>query len=133
MKVTKCSVVTLCCCMLIGSSWARQSGPYLGQPNPGTTPVASAPTKIPPEAGGISFSPDGNECFHSQWFNGTDYIMTAKAINGVWSDAVVASFSGNSNDIEPHVVPDGKYLFFGSVGGIWWVDAKAITNLKPTG
>lgn len=42
-------------------------------------------------------------------------IMTTKDSNGVWPEPVIASFSGNYEDLEPHITPDGNRLYFGSL------------------
>jgi len=104
--------------------------PYMGQKSPGTTPTIFAPQLIP-NAFGITFSPDGLECFFSDITN-TNSIMTTKDSSGVWHKPVVALFSSSYIDFEPHITPDGKKLYFGSerpLDGIhpgyiqqWYVD-----------
>ncbi len=40
--------------------------------------------------------------------------MTAKEINGRWSEPAIAGFSGKVFDFEPHITPDGAKMIFGS-------------------
>jgi hypothetical protein len=89
------------------------SGPYLGQTPPGTVPVQFASGIIPSGAYSITFSPDGLECFFTQWLT-TNTILTTKETNGEWPNPVVASFSGTYYDLEPHITPDGNRMFYGS-------------------
>jgi hypothetical protein len=91
-----------------------QSGPYFGQSAPGTTPIRFAPTKIPLNAWGITFSPDGLECFITQTINNEAVIYTSKETNGTWPNLSVAPFSGEFWDMEPQITPDGNRMYFGS-------------------
>jgi hypothetical protein len=89
------------------------SGPYFGQPEPGDVPVLFAPSVIIPDQSqygyfGITFSPDGKECFYGNFPD----ILTAKEINGIWTDPEIASFSGNNNDMEVCIAPGNSRLFF---------------------
>jgi len=62
----------------------------------------------------IVFSPDGNELFYT--IVGTDLgvILWMRRVNGVWSQAQVAPFSGINSDQDPAFSPDGQRLFFAS-------------------
>jgi hypothetical protein len=91
-----------------------QSGPYFGQTPPGGVPVRFAPSKIPLGAWGITFSPDGYECFISLNVSNLSVLKTSKYTNGVWPDLTTAAFSGNYWDMESHIVPDGTRMYFGS-------------------
>ena len=60
--------------------------------------------------------------------------------DGSWTKAINLGEDVNSTSFEarPCVTPDGKYLFFTSnrtddkeLGGIYWVDAGVIEDLKP--
>jgi hypothetical protein len=90
------------------------SGPYFGQTPPGTTPVRFAPSKIPQGAWGITFSPDGLECFITRIINDTQTLLTSKEAGGAWPDLTVAPFSGTFFDMESHITPDGTRMYFGS-------------------
>lgn len=91
-----------------------QAGPYFGQPDPGTIPQRFAPEKIPLGAWGITFSPDGNECFISLNINSRAVLKTSKSINSLWPDLSTATFSGVYHDMEPFITTDGRRLYFGS-------------------
>jgi hypothetical protein len=94
---------------------AHAQAPYFGATPPGSTPAAFAPSKIPEGAWGITFSPDGMECFISRAVDpSTVVILTTRENQGAWPNLTTAFFSGASWDIEPHITPDGQRLFFGS-------------------
>ncbi len=67
---------------------------------------------------GISFAPDGKTLYFArasgQWGknNGTSTIYQATKTKGQWSEPVVAAFSGQYDDSDPHISADGMYLFF---------------------
>jgi hypothetical protein len=90
------------------------SGPYFGQPSPGSIPKRFAPSKIPAGAWGITFSPDGLECFISLNINNVSVLKTSKETSGSWPNLVTASFSGTDWDMESHIIPDGSRMYFGS-------------------
>jgi Tol biopolymer transport system component len=58
-----------------------------------------------------SFSPDGKTVYSSQ---GAVYwtIVSSTMTDGKWTKPKVAPFSGQWNDTDPFVSPDGKRLFF---------------------
>jgi hypothetical protein len=119
------------------------SNPYFGQSPPGTNPRRFAPAYIPVGAWGITFSPDGLECFISQNISNVAVIKTSKEINGNWLPLQTASFSGVYWDMESHITPDGSRMYFGSkrplsgyptgVGYQWYVDKtdSGWTDPKP--
>ena len=112
---------------------------YLGQRSPGTIPKIFAPGIIPERSFGITFSPDGKECFFTKRMD-NNTIMTTRDSSGVWPEPVIASFSGNYEDLEPHITPDGNRLYFGSLrplSGVypsiiqqWYLD-KTETGWSP--
>lgn len=68
----------------------------------------------------ISFAPDGR----TAWFTSSDgfFPVTRKATiyvsrldAGGWTTPQVAPFSGEHPDIDPHVTPDGRRLYFSSI------------------
>ena len=71
------------------SDQINASGPYFGQPDPGTTPRRFAQSKIPAGAWGITFSPDGLECFITQIIDSTQTLLTSKETGGSWPDLSV--------------------------------------------
>ena len=90
------------------------SGPYFGQSSPGSIPKRFAPLFIPTGAWGVTFSPDGLECFISLNVNDTAVLLTSKETAGTWPSLETAPFSGTYWDMEPHITPDGSRMYFGS-------------------
>jgi hypothetical protein len=63
----------------------------------------------------ITFSPQIDELFFTRRKQGEENkIYNMKYINGKWTDPVIAFFSGKYMDMEPHIAPTGKRLYFGS-------------------
>jgi hypothetical protein len=62
---------------------------------------------------GITYSPDGYECFFTR-HEGVTKIMTSKIIDGEWPAPRIADFSGSYQDLEPMFDPGGNKLLFGS-------------------
>ncbi|TYB31721.1 MAG: hypothetical protein FXF47_02305 [Candidatus Mcinerneyibacterium aminivorans] len=60
----------------------------------------------------ITFSPDYSQCYFRIQLGGRATIITLKQKNRKWTKPHVAEFSGIYNDMEPHISPDGKYLYF---------------------
>ncbi|MCP4150093.1 MAG: hypothetical protein GY757_20265 [bacterium] len=95
-------------------------GPYLGQRPPGTTPELFAPGIISTEGYEFAgtFSPDGTEFYFTRRGGEaklrTNTIMVTRLQKGHWTKPVPAIFSGKYNDIEPHISPDGKRLYYSS-------------------
>src|SRR5580658_2112220 len=58
-----------------------------------------------------SFTPDGKTVYSSQ---GAVYwtIVCSRLTDGKWAKPKVAPFSGQWNDTDPFVSPDGRHLFF---------------------
>lgn len=96
------------------------SGKFLGQKLTGDSAEVFAPGII--STGkyerDITMTPDGSEIYWGVVLGNYDatVIMVSKEINGVWSEPEVASFSQDMrySNVEPHVSPDGKKLFFAS-------------------
>jgi Tol biopolymer transport system component len=106
---------------------------YLDQSPPGRYPVVFAPDIISTTflEFGITFTPDGNEIYFTR--NDGSYanniIFRIRRINNQWSYAQPAPFSGIYPDMEPHVSPDGNYLFFGSTRPIEGGESSDILQL----
>lgn len=104
----------------IESGSIKLTGPYLGQKLPDTTPRLFAPgiisTDLPERD--LTISPDGSEIYFTVQLgpltNWRSSIVGVKRINGVWRKPEVVSFSGQYSDIEPHIQPDGKRMYFAS-------------------
>ncbi|MCP4213213.1 MAG: hypothetical protein GY765_01095 [bacterium] len=95
-------------------------GPYLGCKPPGTTPRLFAPGIITTDGYEFAgtFSPDGKEFYFTRRGGEeklkTNTIMVTRIEKNRWTKPVPASFSGKYNDIEPHISPDGKRLYYSS-------------------
>jgi len=90
-------------------------GPYLGQPQPGATPLRFAPGIVSGHAfdsehSPAVFSPDGNEVFWTHRFRGP--ILTMRQEDGIWTAPAPVPFSSEEGDGEPIFTPDGQRLYF---------------------
>ncbi|MGB8253654.1 MAG: hypothetical protein WCF08_10600 [Anaerolineaceae bacterium] len=108
------------------------SGPYLGQPDPGSYPAIFAGGII---SGDLHtspvFTPDGSEAY---WALQNDTIWISKVTEGFWTQPESISFSSSIRDYrDPFLSPAGERLFFISKGkipnsklpvkeNIWYVD-----------
>lgn len=76
-------------------------------------PVPFAPgiASTPYDEWALTFTPDGNTFYSSQ---GGMYwtIVFSRKKDGKWSRPQVAPFSGQWNDTDPFITPDGKKLFY---------------------
>ena len=89
---------------------------------PGISPTA--------DSGGITFSPDGQTVyFGAKSPAGTWAIHESRLVDGQWTTAVVAPFSGQYVEGDPQMSPDGARLFFfsrrpakGKPKDGWWPD-----------
>lgn len=95
----------------------KLTGPYLGQKPPGLTPKIFAPgivsTKDYREFSG-TFTPDGTEYYFFRFAGGAGMMVT-RLKNGVWMAPEPAEFNTQYIDNEPHITPDGKFMFFNSI------------------
>jgi Tol biopolymer transport system component len=60
-------------------------------------------------AGGIAFSPDGNEIYF-----GSAGLWVTRQVSGVWTSPGPATFSGAASSFEPGMAPGGQRLYFAS-------------------
>jgi len=88
--------------------------PYLDQSPPGLTPIPFAPTTMS-NAYGVTFSSDGKELFYTKYNGQKNEIWHTKIVNFQWTTHATASFSGQFEDLEPHISPDGQRLYFASM------------------
>jgi hypothetical protein len=118
-------------------------GDYLGQDKPGLIPEIFAPGIVSTDQYyefGCTFSPDRKYFYFTRKDDLYDiasiYYMKQENGSGRWTAPQVAPFSGNYDDIEPMITPDGQWLFFGSdrpIGGkgeikdtdIWYMEWTA--------
>jgi len=89
-------------------------GPYLGQELPGLEPRLFAPDVVSTGLAtrDVTMTPDGHELYFSVTVGDRTMIMVTKMKDGVWTEPVVAPFSGRYLDIEPSISPDGQRFFF---------------------
>ncbi len=98
-------------------------GDYLGQEEPGLTPIIFAPGIVSTDGAEFAgtFSPDGSSFYFTRSGGEeklkTNTIMVTYRLkeNGRWTEPMVASFSGKDFDFEPFITPGGKTLYFGSM------------------
>ena len=89
-------------------------GPYLGQQLPGPVMKQFAEGLLPEFTSGLTFTPDGMECFSTKWYPQLSTIlMTTKEQGGYWPDFDTASFSVEM-DLFPYLTPDGNRVYFNS-------------------
>jgi hypothetical protein len=89
------------------------SGPYFGQTGSSTPTVFAS--GIVSKSGvfeyGISFSPDGLECFFSTI---TGALYNAKSVNNVWTTPAVYTFQSGYTTTMPFFSADGTKVYFNS-------------------
>ena len=99
----------------------RSSVKYFGQTPPGNKPELFAPGIVSLDdrnESGITFSPDGKECYFTTHHDSWDWCRIYKSAytDTAWSALVEASFS-NGYAMCPSFSADGKYLFIASDRG----------------
>lgn len=96
------------------SSFPELKGAYLGQPLPGADPELFAPGIVSTGLAtrDVAMTPDGTELYFGVSIGARSAIMVTRQRDGVWTEPVVAPFSGRFNDLEPCIAPDGQRLFF---------------------
>jgi hypothetical protein len=91
------------------------TGPYLGQTPPGTIPEVFAPGIVSTGlyTRDVAISKDEKEIYFSVADDAVTGIFVAKLIGDIWTEPVIAPFSGKEFfDFEPHISPDGNKFFF---------------------
>jgi Tol biopolymer transport system component len=78
------------------------------------------------------FSPDGSTLYYSSSIGNRATIVESHLIDSVWSKPVAVPFSGQWDDMDPALAPDGSYMVFSSTrpvpgdadvaGNLWRVD-----------
>jgi len=65
---------------------------------------------------GVAFSPDGESLYFTRAMPGalTEAIQTSRRVGDTWSEPQTVSFSGDYQDREPYVSPDGQRIYFAS-------------------
>jgi hypothetical protein len=91
-------------------------GPYFGQKPPGKTPEIFAPGIVSTEefrefSG--TFTPDGKEYYFFRFADDAGMMMSQLLEEG-WTAPKPAPFNTKHIDNEPHITPDGQFMFFNS-------------------
>ncbi len=96
------------------STFPELRGPYMGQKTPGLEPELFAPGLVSTglRTRDVAMTPDGTELYFTVMFSGRAAILVTRQIDGVWTEPVVAPFSGRDSDGEPAISPDGRRFFF---------------------
>ena len=83
---------------------------------PSTTPEIFAPGAISGPAGidCLTFAPDGNTVYFDQQAGWNGFIMESHRVGKGWSTPQIASFSGQWQDHDPAMAPDGSFLVYTS-------------------
>jgi len=126
------------CALISGCSVdkQKQTGPYLGQPVPGDSPVLFAPgnvnTGMPTRD--ITFTPDGKEIYFGASIGNFSYstIFCCRETEDGWVGPEALPFATNPEYIyiEPFLSPDGTKLFFVSnQGGHITPENRFITDI----
>ena len=96
---------------------SRISGDYLGEVPPGKTAKLFAPAVVSTELnedGGPIFTADGNEVFWRIAGAPFSAFCVMKRTRGVWSEPMIAPFSGRYQDAGLAITPAGDRIFFAS-------------------
>lgn len=105
------SILTVFTAGLSLSSFAQTPAPQTPTPEIFSPGVISGPVNDDAPA----FSPDGQTVYFHRIGPGlTGVILVSHFRDGRWSTPVIAPFSGQWQDIEPAMAPDGSYLIFSS-------------------
>jgi hypothetical protein len=99
-------------------SFPLLEGPYLGQKPPGNLPQLFAPGIVSTGMDDLNavFSADGTEFFFAVKLptRGRHVMLAMNQERGRWSAPAVLPFSGQYNDADPALSPDGTTLYFAS-------------------
>jgi hypothetical protein len=95
---------------------AKPSKPYLGEDPPGENPVLFAPGVVSTDTRewSMASTPDGLELFFGVVTDERSWILHTEANGGRWTELEVASFSGEYNDYDLTMSPDGNRVYFTS-------------------
>ena len=115
---------------------AQDAQPFLGQSPPGTEPVLFAPGIVSTDTRewSMAATPNGTEIFFGLSSLAATAILHTAIVDGRWTSLEVAEFSGEFDDFDLTMAPDGNRVYFTSdrpqkPGGevpqyvdIWYVD-----------
>jgi len=84
-----------------------------------------------------AFTPDGRAVYFTRGNPSVSTIMKSIEMHERWAPATIASFSGQWNDFEPTMAPDGSFLVFASnrppLGGTRAIDGTFNGKTYPGG
>ena len=90
----------------------------LGGPLPGSTATLFSPGLVS-VAGSYefasTFNPDATEFYYTFRPEEANQIYVTRSADGAWSTPEKAPFSTSPWEYEPHITPDGSYIYWGSI------------------
>lgn len=94
---------------------AQADTPMTAGPASATPAAVTLDGIINPDADDtVAFTPDGNTVFFDRNIDKTKFVYISHKVNGHWTAAQIAPFSGHWFDQDPVVAPDGSYMLFDS-------------------
>ena len=77
-------------------------------------------------------APDSSYIIFDIQDNNSKLFVSFKDTEGHWGEVIDLTKLGLPPGARgAYISPDGKYLFYGLKGDIWWIDIKVIENLRP--
>lgn len=98
-------VIIAFACVLLSSAQSPTNSPRLFAPGV----ISGAADDLSP-----AFAPDGKTVYFTRGNASGSMIVESKLVDGQWTAATIAPFSGVWNDLEPTMAPDGSFLVFAS-------------------
>ncbi len=107
--------LTLLACSLLALGLCGIAGVHAADMAP-ATPQIFAPGAISGPAGVdcLTFAPDGATVYFDQQAGWNGFIMASHRVGKRWSTPRIASFSGQWQDHDPAMAPDGSFLVYTS-------------------
>lgn len=107
--------LTLSACSLMALGLSGLAGVHGADMSP-ATPEIFAPGAISGPAGVdcLTFAPDGATVYFDQQAGWNGFIMTSHRVGKRWSTPRITSFSGQWQDHDPAMAPDGSFLVYTS-------------------
>lgn len=120
--------------LLIAGASACAAASGTARTDPGAVPEMLAPGIIsgPASVDAAAFAPDGDTLVFdlSNWPAHNHAIMVSQRMNGVWSTPRIAPFSGQWEDHDPAMAPDGSYVVYSSNRPVT-TDRKPLSAASP--